>query len=538
MTGNVELQRGPRLGELPIPVIAFLVFCAGFSASGQSGPVPSTGAVDPDAPTPKPTTSVTDPVPDPDGEGARIEENQFDVWTQDGNLTNRAALLKFAKSVNEDFDRLFQLEGDWRVPIRVELFGGLGEGGGKQQAIVVRRQVGEGFRITLKLKLPDGFDSRWLEQQFVRVLVTERILWGPDAVALFAKLPPGIDTTTGPGAEIARHVEEKTEVDHWISVGIAEVIDHRSKGRPSELYSRLVRSRQVLPIDQVLSATEESIGEDSLSKAIFRASAGALVAALLNQGEGTGSTRKNGGRRFCNWMADLPGLEDHRPESLAALFRQHFPGLRTGQDSLSKWWALQVASMGQMQALEYHDVETSESVINAALEIRLPKSSTGEVVKADEGAIRKVLGWFAGEGDEESFAAGRLHDFKQFIDHQHAAVVLAACRQRLEGAKVRCFPLFRPVVDQYVVAAERLMQGEQGGVEKMLLEADEQRSQIRAAMARVADFMNYHEATQVRERSGDFEAYERTLKELRSKKPLPRGDRISKHLDAIQAEFQ
>jgi hypothetical protein len=62
--------------------------------------------------------------------------------------------------------------------------------------------------------------------------------------------------------------------------------------------------------------------------------------------------------------------------------------------------------------------------------------------------------------------------------------------------------------------------------------------QIRAVMARVTDFMNYHEATQVRERSGDFESYERTLKELRSKKPPPRDDRISKHLDAIEAEFQ
>ena len=538
MKENANKIRRLSLAGTLGPVIGAVCLFAALTANGQAGPVPSTGVVDPNAPTPKPTTSVTTPTPDPNADAARIEESQFDVWTQDGNLTARAALLAFAKSVNADFDRLFQLDGTWRVPVRVELFGGLGEVGGRQQARVLREQVGEGFKITLQLKLPEGFDNGWLERQFVSVLVMEQILSGPQAVKLFAQLPPGLDLESGEGAEIARRVVERTSVAHWISVGIAEVIDHRSKGRPSELYSRLVRSRQVLPIDQVLSATEDSIGEDSLSKSIFRASAGALVAALLHQGEGEGKKRKNGGSRFCQWLADLPGLEDRDAGSLAALFRQHFPGLRTGQDSLTKWWALQVAAMGQMQALEYYDAETSEKVIDAALEIRLPKSITGEVAQVDEGAIRKVLGWFSGDDDEDSFAAGRLHDFKEFIDHQHAGVVLEACRQRLEGAKVRCFPLFRPVVDQYSAATERLMKGDQGGVEKLLKEADEQRAQIRAAMARVTDFMNYYEATQVRERSGDFDAYERTLQELRSKKPPPRDDPISKHLDAIEAEFR
>lgn len=538
MAENANNQHRLRMAGSPVAVLVALGVFSGLPVDAQTGPEPSTGAVDPNAKPPQPSTSVTTPDPDPDVDTARIEENQFDVWTANNDLRARAALLAFAKSVNEDFDRLFELDGSWRVPIRVELFGGLGDGGGHQQARVLREQIGEGFKITLQLKLPANFDNRWLERQLVKVLVMEQILSGSEAFKLFAQLPPGVDLESEAGSKIARTVVARTEVAHWLTVGIAEVIEHRSKGRPSELYSRLVRSRQVLPIDQLLSATEESIGEDSLSKSIFRASAGALVAALLNQGEGEGRARKNGGRRFCQWLADLPGLEDHRPERLAALFRQHFPGLRSGQDSLSKWWALQVASMGQMQALEYYDAGTTETVIDAALEIRLPRSVTGEVVKAEQGAIEKVLGWFSGADDEESFAVGRLHDFKKFIDHQYAGVVLEACRQRLEGVKVRCFPLYRPVVDQYSVAAERLMQGNKGGVEKLLKEADEQRVMIRQAMARVTDFMNYHEATQVRERSGDFDAYERTLRELRSKKPPPREDRISKHLDAIEAEFQ
>jgi hypothetical protein len=514
-------------------LVAACFFCGASSLVAQSAPLAESGAPDSAKETAPPDARVIAPDDDRNVNSARVEENQFAIWTQSGDLRERAALAKFARSLNEDFDRIFGLDGSWRVPIRVELFGELGVDGGRQQARVIRQQVGEGFRIKLQLKLPEGFDNRWLERQFISVLIREQMLSGPAAKELYSSLLPETD----PGAESsAREVLRRTEAPYWLTMGIAELIDHYSKGRPSELYSRLVRSRQVLPIDQVLTATQESIGEDSLSRSIFRGSAGALVAALLKQGNGEASTRKVAGANFCRWMADLPGSDGTNVE---ALFRQHFPGLRTGQDSLSKWWALQVATMGQMQALEFHDPENTEKVITAALEIRLPKSViSGEVAKPDEGAVKRVLGWFSGKGDEESFAAGRLHDFEKFQDHPHARIVLEACRQRLVGVKVRGFPLYRPVLEKYAAAAERLIKGGTGGVGKLLEEADQQRVQTREVMARVRDFMNYHEATQVRERSGDFEAYERTLKDLRSKKPPPRDDRISKHLDAIEVEFE
>ena len=95
---------------------------------------------------------------------------------------------------------------------------------------MLREQVGEGFKITLQLKLPEGFDNRWLERQFVKVLVMEQILSGAAAVNLFAQLPPGLDTESGPGLEIARQVVERTEVAHWLTTNSAKVCESPWEG--------------------------------------------------------------------------------------------------------------------------------------------------------------------------------------------------------------------------------------------------------------------------------------------------------------------
>ena len=434
--------------------------------------------------------------------------NQFDVLAD--SLSDRAALATFAKSVNEDFDRLFDMNADWRVPIRLQLFKGLGTELGEQESRTEVEYFDDAreFTIVLHLKLPEGFSNRWLEREIVRVLLLEQMLSGNNS------------------EETARG---SLNVPFWLSTGVLEAIAHRSRGRPSDIYSRLVRSRQMLPIEQLLASSEQEVGDDALSDSVFRASAAALVEALLEQ--------ENGRQNLRNWLSDLPLQRDN----LTALFRQHFPGLRSGEASLSKWWALQVASMGQLQALEYYDVTETEKAIDAALQIQLPsiaRGTDGDAVRDGEaGVVKRVLGWLSSD-DEAAFTAGRLHDYERFFDHPKAPVVLENCRQAWEGVRVRCFPLYRPIIDQYQTAVERLMKGDQGGVGKLLAEGDELRAQIRSVMTRASDFMNYYEATQVGERSGDFKGYHELLDQMRSQKPKPRGDQISTHLDELEREFK
>ena len=170
-------------------------------------------------------------------------------------------------------------------------------------------------------------------------------------------------------------------------------------------------------------------------------------------------------------------------------------------------------------------------------EVLLISYGNSLVREGEAGVVKRVLGWFSGD-EEAVFTAGRVHDFEKFIDHPRAPVILENCRQALEGVRVRCFPLYRPIIDQYQTAVERLMKGDKGGVEELLAEGDELRGQIRSVMTRAKDFMNYYEATQVGERSGDFKGYHELLDQMRSQKPKPRGDQISTHLDELEREFK
>lgn len=432
--------------------------------------------------------------------------DQFDVRAD--SLSDRAALATFAKSVNADFDRLFGINSDWRVPIRIQLFKGLGTELGVQESRTEIEYFDDAreFTVILHLKLPEGFSNRWVEREIVRVLLLEQMLSGdrPEQTA-----------------------SATLSVPFWLSTGILEAIAHRSRGRPSNVYSRLVRSRQVLPIEQLLGSSEQEVGDDSLSESVFRASAAALVEALLEQDNGAANLRK--------WLADLP----LQRENMTALFRQHFPKLRSGEASLSKWWALQVASMGQLQALEYYAVDETEAALDAALKIQLPSVANGtDAARAGEaGVVKRVLGWFS-DDEPAAFTSGQVHDYEKFIGRPEAQAALQNCRQALEGVRVRCFPLYRPIIDQYQAAVERLMKGDQAGVDELLAEGDQLRDQIRSVMTRAKDFMNYYEATQVGERSGDFKGYHELLDQLRSQKPKPRGDQISIHLDELEREFK
>ncbi len=503
---STQAKAGPGGHGLGV-VLVFIVmpWCCANAEDRLPTPAPS-GGVTP-APTVQTSSRNVGEVGDEKSSSSAVR-NQFEV--QADSLSDRAALATFAKSVNEDFDRLFDMNSDWRVPIRLQLFKGLGTEVGRQESRTEIEYFDDAreFTIVLVLKLPEGFSNRWLEREIVRVLLLEQMLSGNQPE----------ETAKG-----------TLSVPFWLSSGMLEAITHRSRGRPSDIYSRLVRSRQVLPIEQLLGSSEQEVGDDALSASVFRASAAALVEALLEQ--------ENGQVNLRNWLADLP----LQRENMTALFRQHFPSLRSGEASLSKWWALQVASMGQLQALEYYGVAETEEALDSALRIQLPSVVRGTdadaVREGEAGVVKRVLGWFSSD-DEAVFTAGRLHDYERFVDHPKAPAVLENCRQALEGVRVRCFPLYRPIIDQYQAAAERLMKGDQDGVEELLKEGDELRGQIRSVMTRTKDFMNYYEATQVGERSGDFKGYHELLDQMRSQKPKPRGDRISTHLDELEREFK
>src|SRR5690606_19077644 len=85
----------------------------------------------------------------------------------------------------------------------------------------------------------------------------------------------------------------------------------------------------------------------------------AMVEVLLGQREGDAGLR-----------GLLGDLGRPAPPATEALLRQHFPAFRELDQGLEKWWALELASLGRRQSLDYLDRAGTERLLDEALAIR------------------------------------------------------------------------------------------------------------------------------------------------------------------------
>src|SRR5690606_22677722 len=129
-------------------------------------------------------------------------------------------------------------------------------------------------------------------------------------------------------------------------------------GSPSAFYRGFLTSGQMLKPDEIV-AVENAAALNAVDQTIFRASASAMVEALIDQPDGSAAMR--------GLFADLgrPGRA-----SIDVLLRQHFPAVRELGEGLDKWWALEVASLGQRQSFEFLGREETERLLTEALTLR------------------------------------------------------------------------------------------------------------------------------------------------------------------------
>lgn len=416
----------------------------------------------------------------------------------------RAVIASFAETVSGE---LGQILGDgsaaWQYPIEIETQGSLRDAGVTGRTMATRIDLMDGGKFVLRLfvKLSDEFSRQKLSREILRLLLLERMLRGQR----------GADKLAG----------KRLETPEWILSGMNALMEYRRQGRPSDLYSAIVQSRQLLSVEEILRVDPGRL--DSLSRANYEASAAALLSALLDQPDG---------------MASLRGLLSKLilfDGDTQLLLKQEFPGLRGDEKSVDKWWALQVATMGELQAMEYLDAEETEKRLEQALLVSFPVREKEDGEKRGE-AFWEKLNPFA-KNKEPEFTSGRIHDFEQFYKRRDCEEVLEKNLVKLRALKLHCFPLYTPLVTRYENIVMRLIKGKRRDVEEDLREIDVERERVGMAMERVVDYLNYYEATQLEQAGQEFEKYHQTMGRIRRQKPPPRADRISKYLDAMEAEF-
>ena len=262
---------------------------------------------------------------------------------------------------------------------------------------------------------------------------------------------------------------------------------------------------------------------DPIALRIFRASASALVDALLDQSGGDIS--------FRNLLGDLVA----GPDRVEASMRQHFPGFRETDQGLEKWWALQLATLSSQQALEFLPPAETVAEIQRALAIRLNASSP-----ADEASAKPKEGWLGGLFQKKPTAAptaftGSIAEYSDFLSHPKAKEALVGCFNEIQRLKRTGFPLFRPVLTEYEVIIAQLGRGETRGIDEALIRAATMQTRISETLAQARDVMNHYEATRAPERSDAFDDY-RKVREAWDRRGQPqRKDRISEVLDAVEA---
>lgn len=418
----------------------------------------------------------------------------------------RAAFINYTDAIQRNFRQMMhETDQDWSSPLEVHVSGSSNDVVAGVTAVIpaeIKLHADGTFQFEVYVRQHNRYDETQVRQKFIELMLYEIM------VRPFVGQPEAFQG-------------KKLDPPYWVIRGIETLLQYRANGRPSELFAGIVSARKVLPLEEILTQ-EARESPDPVTDAIFSASAAALVATLIDQETGGGPENLKA------YLADLTSPETQRSGDPGALLRRHFPRLRGSAGALEKWWSLQVASMGQLQALEFYSVGKTEALIDQALSISIPADPAKE-----QGKLRRLLPRASPRGPY----LGRLHDYENFLDYEKAPQALQECRDNLRNLSFKAFPLYHGLILRYERAAARLMDEKPRGVKKELEQIDLERLGIREAMSRVNDYMNFMEATQAEGRSDAYRHYREMKLKLEREGVPPRDDRISKYLDSLEREF-
>lgn len=441
------------------------------------------------------------------------EDDQIKVFG--GDPYTRVRFSVFADELRDDFRwLLFKLRIEapgersvWSIPVQVNLWGSFRDvHSGDDLVSTVELRPDNRFLVKVEAKLHDRFDEDAFQLEMVRALLIEQI------VAPYAGRPGDfrLDSVKPP---------------EWIAQGLDQLIRHRRGGNPSAFYRGYLESGQILKPAE-LFAVPEAGSFDPVRLASFRASASAMVEALLDQPDGDLDLRSL-----------LGDLGQPSPPAMEVLLRQHFPAFREMDQGLEKWWALELAALGQQQSFEFLDRAETERLLDEALTLRFDAAPEAAPAPAKKGMLDFLKPREAEPPPPEPFA-GPLDQFERYANRPGSKEQLAGAFERLQSLKRVGFPLYRPVFTAYEAAILRLAKGDTKELAAEFARIAEMRRKIGETLERAEDHLNHFEATRAPARSDEFDGYLRTRREFESRPRPKRNDPITRALDALEWEFR
>ena len=311
--------------------------------------------------------------------------------------------------------------------------------------------------------------------------------------------------------------ELQLKLQPWLASGLVEALRWKSDKADRQLYRRLFQHQEVYPITDLLS--EEVIDNDeAFLGQSFRVSSGALVMALLNQPTGKPS--------MVSFIQEAPTFDGEQ----SVLISKHFPETTLSQNSLSKWWALQLATMSDRPAERLYTITETATALDDVLRIE-----------------------FTDRKDEKHvFEPSEYLQIKELSK----GVTLIGVGNKVNELAIlqsRSFPSYRPLIEGYQQVLLKCVQSnkkkksfwnfftkkesEELDVAEMISRLEDERSIIDITGERVTDYLNWYELENVSSSSGNFGDYLKLKRDLDAA-PQTDGGPIASYLDDVQRLYE
>ncbi len=434
------------------------------------------------------------------------ETSPFNIWG--GDRTQRSNLFTAAGLVRRAVRDALHLPDEWYHPIIIQIRPPLAAGTSNRPPVwTTVSQVEGGFRIEITL-VPrrGGVPGPLLQENLVRAILADLVLKGKEKLDLTgAPMPP----------------------PDWLLHGTLALMEYRQLGRMSQTFARVFRLGRVLSVPDILNA--EPDGMDSISHTLYRVSCGALILMLVEQPKGP--------EQFTRLLTSLAFQETGHE----LLIERAFPALGGSSNSLSKWWSLQIAALSQPGLEEVLSPAETERLLAEALVLHYVRPAA---VEKKPGAIKRLF-------TREKAAAGSpeaplpeatrescdIQEYARVQELPNSGGVFHQAALSLTRLMLRAHPVHRPIIQGYQDALQGLAKGKSPkGLTATLEQLASTRQRLATTLRGVEDHLDWFEATQVQEPSGEFEGYLRAAAELEAGRP-PGTDPVSRYLDQIEAEF-
>jgi hypothetical protein len=282
------------------------------------------------------------------------------------------------------------------------------------------------------------------------------------------------------------------EPPDWLLDGVLTLAPGRDHGY---LVEALTEANKAGSLETFLRQRPQLL--DSSGRILYRAYSFALVQMLVDG--------RGGPARLARYIGHL---SDASNEPLANL-KVYFP-IIVGDAEGS--WQLTLSRLKDFQTSQLLTFAESERRLDELLRLKISQTNTpARAATLDEFAQRKI-------SPSEKMALSEMS--------RNLLVFIAQAN-----------PVLRPIGREYQQITALLVRGKRRGIAKRLWNLEATRKQLAARMNDIDDYMNWFEATQMKNGSGNFTDYLKAVDQSQLSESK-RRDPLSVYVDAVENQFE